>query len=48
MLDTEQLCMVIRDVRKPGSRAITMSYSGSLVTNAAYREEFLTAVGPNE
>jgi GTP cyclohydrolase I len=48
MLDTEQLCMVIRDVRKPGSRAITMSYSGSLVTNAAYREEFLTAVGQNE
>jgi GTP cyclohydrolase I len=47
MLDTEQLCMVIRGVRKPGSRAVTTSYAGSMVTHASFREEFLTALGRN-
>jgi GTP cyclohydrolase IA len=45
MLDTEQLCMVIRGVRRPGSRAVTTSYAGSMVTHASFRDEFLTALG---
>ena len=45
MLDTEQLCMVIRGVRKPGSRALTTSYAGELALDADLRREFLTAIG---
>ncbi len=48
MLDSEQLCMVIRGVRRPGSRAVTTSYAGSMVTNTAFRDEFLTAIGKKE
>ncbi len=45
MLDTEQLCMVIRGVRKVGSRAVTLSYAGKMAENADLRREFLLAVG---
>jgi GTP cyclohydrolase I len=45
VLDAEQLCMVVRGVRKPGSRAVVSSFSGSLSTDTALRAEFLGAVG---
>jgi len=45
MLDTEQLCMVIRGVRKVGSRAVTLSYAGKMAEEAELRREFLLAVG---
>jgi GTP cyclohydrolase I len=45
MLDTEQLCMVIRGVRKPGSRAVTLSFAGQMASNTDLRREFLLAVG---
>lgn len=48
MLDTEQLCMVIRGVRKPGSRVVTVSYSGVMATDIAFRNEFLQAVKQDE
>ena len=48
MLDTEQLCMVIRGVRKPGSRAITTSYAGSLALDSDLRREFLVALGQED
>lgn len=48
MLDAEQLCMIVRGVRKPGSRAITTSYSGSFADDASLRMEFLTAINAQE
>jgi GTP cyclohydrolase IA len=48
MLDSEQLCMVIRGVRKPGSRAITTSYAGKLALDGDLRREFLTAIGQED
>lgn len=48
MLDTEQLCMVIRGVRKPGSRAITTSFAGAMAMDADLRREFLIAIGQDD
>ena len=48
MLDTEQLCMVIRGVRKPGSRAITTSFAGAMAMDSDLRREFLIAVGQDD
>ena len=48
ILDTEQLCMVIRGVRKPGARAVTAAYAGSFVTDNNARMEFLTAINAEE
>ncbi|MDJ0762880.1 MAG: GTP cyclohydrolase I [Myxococcota bacterium] len=48
LLDAEQLCMVIRGVRKPGSRAVTASYAGALLTDKASRTEFLSAINAEE
>ena len=48
MLDTEQLCMVIRGVRKVGSRAVTLSWAGEMAENPELRREFLLAVGRDE
>ena len=48
MLDTEQLCMIIRGVRKVGSRAITLSWAGEMAENPDLRREFLLAVGRDE
>ncbi len=45
MIDTEQLCMIIRGVRKPGSRAVTLSFAGQMASNTDLRREFLLAVG---
>ena len=45
MLDAEQLCMIIRGVRKVGSRAVTLSFAGQMETDPDLRREFLTAVG---
>jgi GTP cyclohydrolase I len=45
MLDTEQLCMIIRGVRKPGSRAVTLSFAGQMAENPDLRREFLLAIG---
>ena len=44
MLNAEQLCMVIRGVRKPGSRAVTTSYAGNLSSDTALRKEFLATI----
>lgn len=48
LLDTEQLCMVIRGVRKPGSRAMTVSYGGTLAADRNARLEFLAAINAEE
>ncbi|NLN61608.1 MAG: GTP cyclohydrolase I [Myxococcales bacterium] len=48
IIDAEQLCMVIRGVRKPGSRAITSEYAGAFRTEAVLRNEFLTVIGAEE
>ena len=48
MLDTEQLCMVIRGVRKPGSRAITTSFAGTMAQDIDLRREFLLAAGRDD
>jgi GTP cyclohydrolase I len=45
MLDTEQLCMVIRGVRKPGSRSVTLSFAGQMASDTDLRREFLLAIG---
>ena len=47
-LDTEQLCMVIRGVRKPGSRAVTLSYAGEAASDKTTRLEFLNALNVEE
>ena len=44
MLDAEQLCMIIRGVRKPGSRAVTTSYAGNMNSDHNLRKEFLAAI----
>jgi GTP cyclohydrolase IA len=48
LLDTEQLCMVIRGVRKPGSRVVSASYSGIMKSDKTARSEFLTAINSEE
>jgi GTP cyclohydrolase I len=48
VLDAEQLCMIVRGVRKPGSRSITSAYAGSLIENADLRREFLVTIGAEE
>jgi GTP cyclohydrolase I len=45
LLDAEQLCMVVRGVRRPGSRAIVSSYAGSMSTDQSLKMEFLTTIG---
>lgn len=44
MLDAEQLCMVIRGVREPGSRIVTTSYSGEMSTDPNAKSLFLEAL----
>jgi GTP cyclohydrolase IA len=44
LLEAEQLCMVIRGVRKPGSRSVTSSYAGTLATDHAAKMEFLASI----
>ena len=48
LLDAEQLCMIVRGVRKPGSRAITTSWAGSFADDPSLRMEFLTAINAQE
>jgi len=48
VLDAEQLCMIVRGVRKPGSRSITSAYAGTLAEDADLRREFLTTIGAEE
>ncbi len=48
MLDAEQLCMIIREVRKPGCRAVTVSYAGQMVSDHNLRREFLSAIQHEE
>jgi len=48
LLDVEQLCMVIRGVRKPGSRSVTVGYAGSMSTDRAAKMEFLTTINAAE
>lgn len=48
LLDAEQLCMVIRGVRKQGSRTVTAGYAGVMTSDKAARMEFLTAVHAEE
>ncbi len=48
LLDTEQLCMVIRGVRKPGSRVVTTSYAGVMASDEAAKSEFLATINAQE
>ena len=48
MLDAEQLCMVVRGVRKPGSRAVTSAYAGERASDQGLKIEFLTTIGARE
>jgi len=48
VVDAEQLCMVIRGVRRPGSRAMSVSYAGNLISDKSARLEFLTAINAKE
>jgi GTP cyclohydrolase I len=48
VLDAEQLCMVVRGVRKPGSRAVTSAYAGERASDQGLKMEFLTTIGARE
>lgn len=48
LLDAEQLCMIVRGVRKQGSRAITTSWAGAFADDSSLRMEFLTAINAQE
>jgi GTP cyclohydrolase I len=48
MLDAEQLCMVIRGVRKQGSRAVVVGYAGSMATDMEAKKQFLSAINAKE
>ncbi len=48
VLDAEQLCMIVRGVRKPGSRAVTSAYTGAFTDDSALRMEFLTTINAQE
>ncbi|MBN2526741.1 MAG: GTP cyclohydrolase I [Deltaproteobacteria bacterium] len=48
VIDAEQFCMIVRGVRKPGSRAITSDYAGEFLTDSALRMEFLNAIDAEE
>jgi GTP cyclohydrolase I len=48
VIDAEQFCMVVRGVRKPGSRAITSDYTGVFATDASRRSEFLASIDAEE
>lgn len=48
VLDAEQLCMVVRGVRKPGSRAVTSAYAGTMATDHGLKMEFLTTIGARD
>ena len=41
-LDAEHMCMSLRGVKKPGSRVVTSASRGSLRTQSAAKQEFLT------
>lgn len=44
VLEAEHLCMSLRGVKKPGSRTVTSSLTGTLRSDARTREEFLALV----
>jgi GTP cyclohydrolase I len=44
VLEAEHLCMSLRGVKKPGSRTVTSSLTGTLREDARTREEFLALV----
>jgi len=48
VIDAEQLCMIVRGVRKPGSRALTSAYNGVLKKDKYLRMEFLNSIGAEE
>jgi len=48
VLDAEQLCMIVRGVRKPGSRVVTTAYTGVFSGDRGLRMEFLTSLGAQE
>jgi GTP cyclohydrolase I len=48
ILDAEQLCMIVRGVRKPGSRAVTSAYAGNMASDHGLKMEFLTAIGQKD
>ncbi len=48
VIDAEQFCMVVRGVRKPGSRAMTSDYAGAFLEDASLRAEFLAAINAEE
>lgn len=48
IIDAEQFCMIMRGVRKPGSRAVTSDYAGQFVEDQSLRIEFLNSIGAEE
>ena len=48
VIDSEQFSMIVRGVRKPGSRAITANYNGIMATESSIRAEFLTIIASEE
>ncbi len=48
ILNAEQLCMVVRGVRKPGSRAVTSAYAGLMAGDHGLRTEFLATINAQE
>lgn len=44
VIEAEHLCMSLRGVKKPGSRTVTSSLTGTLRSDARTREEFLALV----
>ncbi|MBN2802314.1 MAG: GTP cyclohydrolase I FolE [Deltaproteobacteria bacterium] len=48
VIDSEQFSMIVRGVRKPGSRAITADYSGIMATDQSKRSEFLAIIDSEE
>jgi GTP cyclohydrolase I len=48
VIDAEQFCMIMRGVRKPGSRAVTSEYAGLFLTDSDLRLEFLNSIGAEE
>jgi len=48
VIDAEQFCMIVRGVRKPGSRTITSDYAGEFLSDSSLRMEFLHAIDAEE
>jgi GTP cyclohydrolase I len=48
VVEAEHLCMIMRGVRKLGSKVVTSSVKGRFVSGHATREELLSMVAPRD